>query len=57
MSYIEYADWPCCWRAVCNLLGTAVNISNYTEDEDNMPDTDFNLGTESLYCLYRQKEE
>ena len=43
-----YDTWSCCWRAVCNLLGTSTNISGYTEDEENSPDVYFDLGTKIL---------
>lgn len=49
-SYVTYDTWACCWRAGCDLLGTAQNISEYTEDEENVPDVDFDLGRSDSYC-------
>jgi len=49
--YVGYDQWSCCWRAGCDLLGTAVNISEYTEDENTLPEYgDVDLGRSNPYC-------
>ncbi len=36
--------------AFCDLLGTTKNVSDYTEDEENAPDWDEDLGRSNSYC-------
>jgi len=48
-SYSYYDSWSCCWVAVCN-WGGMVSISGYTENEENAPDWDVDLGHNTKFC-------
>lgn len=46
--------WLCAWTAGCASLGTAKVVSEYTEDETNVPEWDEDLG--QAYCQEVIKE-
>lgn len=49
-SYVYY-DSACVWFARCDLLGSSIKISDYTEDEDEAPDWEEDLGQSNPYCI------
>ncbi|GEM_PF-4448033 len=49
-SSTKYDTWLCAWTACCSFLGTAKVVSDYTEDEENVPEWDEDLGQANSYC-------
>ena len=55
-SFIRYDRSICAFVAVCDSLGVSKVISDFTEDEENEPSWDCDLGTENHYCQGKDGE-
>lgn len=42
----------CAWRAICHSLGSVAVVSEYTENEDDAPAWDKDLGQTNSYCIH-----
>lgn len=49
-SSTRYDVGICAWTACCSSLGTSKTVSDYTEDEENAPEWDEDLGQSNSYC-------
>jgi hypothetical protein len=55
-SFIIYDTSICAWVAKCDYLGTAKNISEYTENDIDCPQWDEDLGQNNTYCKHYNME-